>query len=1103
MSEPDAQLLQIPLGGGLDETTDDAHVPFTALRTATNVVFPAKGVLAKRQGLTSLAGGAGTAPTGSRKLFERQGEVLISDGVSAWAYVPAKAAFVNRGSVSPCMLSRALLASGNAALAAGNAASKPIVPLGSQAEDGVTKLRVYAWCDGVSTNVSVFDTASQQYVMTETQLNPNNGILSTVTTPGASQYRPRVVIINSVAFIFYGTHSGADFTVYRAIDLTAATLSITGETTVNPRFGGSFLGLFTTGNFWDVCVVYPSGTPLIVLACVFPASSQSVLCATFSISGTTITGVGMSAQNINTFPVAGLGVAATANGEASQQIYLAIGYGLSSTTFALGHFVFTPSLTTDPTLIGSGTLDNDSYNTATYANQTGAYRGIGVCRNAAVGTGSTTSWILTWTVDTLLSSGSGTGTPTTINQRAISSVRYAITTSAGSFTPVGFFHGFQTVSKPVQHTANGAVGTYALLEYSDGYRAEVINGAASNIPAAVQNGAQTLLLVQLSTSVAEVWQSPKPIGVASPRFAGNAFAGNSDVCIASDGTGLVFIGTETDAALNTSLSALRANFQDVNLWQSAELGNWVYLAGGLPMIYDGTLLCEVGFNYQPVKPTVGFGSSGSVIPAISTLQYCVVFTQQDVNGNVHRSPPSNVVTVDATAGYASTTLAIVPYVMTYRQQTQASSAVIGINPVKIEIYRNNSGAGQTVLQLIATIPNDATTGGGNGYVTFTDTTPDAAGVTTAPVLYTSGGVVPSDGPPSLSALTVHADRVFGISPDGQTCYFTTDFTPGEAPRFTDSFTITWPQGPITAQWSIESRLHAATAGSILYVYGDGPTPTGAGNDLTPAQEWQNDLGVPDTRCVADCQIGTLLWTSRGLYLEGRDGSFSWIGERCQRTLGATGTYQTVTSVVPLVADGVARITGTTATIVGGIIHWDYRRSQFALHLPASQEAIQSAVVANGVWYGLRGPNLFSGAMTLVKEDASTNLDDSVWVTATVATGWATPAGLQGFLRLHRIVLLASQNTPGGLSLAIARDYSSAYDTDVGTWTDSDLSGESVVQVQLTASPQKCEAFAVKVTDAAPATLGVGKGAGFSLKMLLARARGKRGEFKQIPNNQRR
>lgn len=1105
----DAALLEIGLGGGLDETNDDAFVPYEKMRYCQNVVFPDSDMATKRFGLASMTG---STLTNGRKLVTHGNEVLQIDGQQAWAYLPAAQANVSRGSVSPCMATRALLTSSNMAPSGGSTYAAPLVSQGSQAEDPVTKLRVYAWSDGIAVVASVFDTVSGNYILTETVLNSSAG----TGAVGLDSVRPRVLIIGSVAFVLYANQALANPhpIVYRSINLASPTSGFNVETEV--YLTGTAPPNVANADCWDACVSYTSGGsgPIIAIATLNAgaAAGDYVTLSTWAVSGTAITtpAIGyvqfFDGSYTPTY-VTTIGIASAAQTSGAGQVCIVYGYDSqsgSTNSYLIEFAVYsTPaagnpaSVTTSQVIATQNDVDSNKYQ------QTQAYHAAGVVSLGLVS--GVQNWLVTFTADYRISSAAVDSGSPAARWRNTTALQTAVVRNSAAY--VRWCHspivGYQTASKPFAYTLNGYTGYYVLAMFQDGQRSGV--GSFNFLTSAPYNtlpqGAQTLVLMQVDvTDRLPSWRAPSPCAVMAPRFAGNPFPSNADVSITSDGNGAVCIGTEQDAAGNTSLSAIKFNFQDPGLWSSVQLGPWSYIAGGLPMIYDGSTLNEVGFINQPNQPTVGFGAGGSVIPKTTGLTYYIVYTQQDAAGNVHRSPPSVPTVVDSSGGYASVYLGIVPYSVTYRQAVESSANVIPAHPVRIEIYRNNTAGGLTVFQLIDSIPNDTS----QAVIIYQDTTVDAAGVTTAPILYTTGNAVPSDGPPNLTALAVHAGRIFGISEDGQTAYFSTVLTRGEAPRFTDAFTLTWPESPVVAQWSLEQRLHAATSDAIFYVYGNGPNENGAGSDITLPSIWQNALGVIDPRAVCIFQNGVLYLSKRGLMFEDRSGMHTWLPQ-CRRTLA---TYPVCTGMTALDNDGAIRINLQAADgpgQAGLTIHYDFRHGLWSQHLYSNSTSIGflSSTVAGGTYYALGSLN-FSGTITsgLVAESTSSYLDGTTFVQVDLWPGWVHSGGMQGFQRLHRVIVMGTQNTPCQVEIQIARDYSLSWDPNVGQWSDTTLTGLSLFQLELTAGVQKCEAFAIRVTDSAPATLAIGTGNGATFKTAMVRFRGKRGEYKELTTTER-
>lgn len=1111
----DALLVEVPLAGGLDETLDDALVPVDKARVCKNVVFPDAITAKKRQGLVQIGG----SPLNIAKVLAHDSELLAVDGLSLFAYQGNSNMLVSRGPVSPCMVSRQLLAPPSGPTKTGAAFNVPIVPMGTVGEDSVTRLRVYAWSDGVNLQASVYDTVRQQYVQTATIIDDQ----SPHDQSGNPSCQPRIVIVNSVAFIIYWSQNATDI-IYRAQDLT---------TLAGWHLGVTTLPIPGTTSVFDACVGISNTVGVIqtqVCMVVGNESTKTVKLACYSASGTTLSLLG-SIQTVDT--IAGssptfttIGIAADLPTDTFGVVAIIYGWhqlpGGGGTEYVLDMAVWALVTNSSPTLETAPFAIQDNTVGTALSNTPLSFRGVGACRASLTGTPSTTlDWVVTWTADyqihpTNISGAITIGTET----RTVTSFYYAHVPDSGVGVQVyDPTIGYQTASKPFQYILNpknlsGAVvpGVYCLAMFEDGVRtnyqqASITKAGTATTGAVVAN--QTYCLVQLrSDGLGFPWNQTKPCAVFAPRFGGDVVPVVSDVAILSGGNGVVIVGTEQDEANETSLTSVTMDFANVNLWQNVRLGTWTYLAGGLPCLYDGSSVYEAGFINPPPAPTVqldanGYGGAGP-LPIMQGLTYLLCYAQQDAQGNVHRSPPSNPILVDASGTHGKARLGIVPCKNTLRAvPVDNGSSTACANPIRIEIYRNNSLT-PGVYQLLATILSDQT----SPVITFDDTFADAANAS-APILYTLGGGVPSDGPPSLSGLAVHADRIFGISEDGQTAYYTTELIRGEAPRFTDAFTLTWPNGPITAQWSLEQRLHAATASTIYYIFGDGPNDAGAGSDFTAPTLWKNNLGIVDARGVGLFYTGAILSTEKGLYMEDLAGNFTWLTQPRRTVL----QYPTVTSITPIDADGTIRINLQSAngpSQGGATLHYDYRHQKWATHglVSNSNIAILSSCVAGGTYFAVQS-SVNSGVVSsaVLQESSSTNEDLGNYVATDIQSGWLLAGGetRQGYGRLHRFMILGQQQTPAQVSLQVARDYSATFDPAI-TWTDAEIAGlpsAPSFQLEETASPQKGEAFSFRVTDAAPATLSVGAGAGPIWKSLLIRYRMKRGENKNLSSTSRR
>jgi hypothetical protein len=1045
--------VQIPLGGGVDESTDERFIPATSMLVCDNAVFPDGQTVRPRAGMTALS-----TLVNAKRLIARKDEVLIVDGVNAWAYSPAAAAGGNvgnpiglssRGRVSPCMITRSPIAGGTAAPSASIAIGAPFA---SVAEGN--GYRISVWCDGTAVGASVFDVANDVFARSAESLNVASG---SGTSSISSQ--PRAMVVGTTAIVVYYEKSSGKV-LARSMDLTAVAGGWSGEVTLS-TFAANGALIFdaspvTGGSTFAVIICDPATTAVSqVIIDTFDTSLAMVantLAFTLNWSGAGYTGYNFTACAIRAVN--------------SDNVLVA----------SFSHAYFNPGTGFDVNQLGVSAypLNLSSPVTAWWypVNETGSsalgiVQAIGLERNYGVGSGTTSRFVLTWTrLSEQASPVAGNGAAIF---QTLGATWYALFSANNAFTTHSPepMQCVAMMGKPLAVTISGAL--HVLL------------------PCMFYDPAQPTGIVYdlgLDTSQS-LWTPFVPVAVTAPRYSAATapivVAGsfgripmpiprNSDVTFCGDALRSKYTVASTVASSATTMSVVlnTIDFSHPGLWQTVSIGDYTYIAGAMPTLYDGVSVTEVGFLHAPPPLAVtNLSGSGGAVPTMTGMQYRACYAQADGAGNIHRSPPSDPIIFNTQSAVANqkNNLAVIPCRSTLRQPVSPTSGEIGIRPITIEIYRNTV-ATPGILQLVAILDNDITNG---GVIAFTDTHADVD-VASNPILYTAGGSVPSECPPSLSALAVHADRIFGISEDGRTQYFTTPLTSGEAPRFTDAFTITWPSGPVTACWSLESKLHAATASEIWYLFGQGPSDNGAGSDFTSPQQWQSNVGVVDPRGAVNFEMGTILNTSRGVYIETRAGELKWLGQRFQRTYG---TYPIASSFVPMTTDGAVRIILRASEDVGSMgttVHWDYRNDRISYHRYSdSTYGVTNAVTADGVLYSLVVASVFgTTAGVMFKEDSTVTTDAGAFVPLRLKTAWIKSADLQGYQRVRRAMLLGQSNGSHGITLSLATNYSGTPDATF-TWTYADVASLTLEQLRATPSVQKCSSIqaTITTTDGSP------------------------------------
>lgn len=162
-------------------------------------------------------------------------------------------------------------------------------------------------------------------------------------------------------------------------------------------------------------------------------------------------------------------------------------------------------------------------------------------------------------------------------------------------------------------------------------------------------------------------------------------------------------------------------------------------------------------------------------------------------------------------------------------------------------------------------------------VTFTDTTSDAS-IQSNDLLYTTGGVLDNDAPPSASVITVYRNRIFLLAEDGSLWYSKVK-QEGFPVEFTAFFTKTLSntQGRVQGLGVIDSNFILFRAVQIETFSGQGPNDTGVGIDYGDPQLVTSDTGCEDPNSIGTTPNGLIFDSPKGRYLLDRSLQASYLG----------------------------------------------------------------------------------------------------------------------------------------------------------------------------------------------------------------------------------
>lgn len=474
---------------------------------------------------------------------------------------------------------------------------------------------------------------------------------------------------------------------------------------------------------------------------------------------------------------------------------------------------------------------------------------------------------------------------------------------------------------------------------------------------------------------------------------------------------------------------------------SLEAQDGLLLAGGCPHWYDGRGIVEAGFNWRPRIKSVTLTGGAPLVTG--TYFFAATYAWQDSRGNWHESAPSELVSA-APSGAIGANVIVESLGLTWKPKT------------KVILYRTIANG--TVLYRDAQVNNlTASTG-----VTVAATQTDAA-IISGDMLPTTGGVLPNEPPPPHRQASVFQDRVFFAgADDGNVIYFSQKLDRGFGIECSIQLTRPVPQqfGRVVAVHEMDSKLVAVCEKKIGILYGEGPTRAGAQDGYSAITAIVHETGGAwdSPRAVIGSPDGLWFRSLTGLHLLGRDGGITRNDLGYELGAEVASTVTAGTAVVALAPPGSRRIhffvSGSNKIVV-----WDYQFRQWTTlqcatyaESPTGVGDIIDILATGSDWHVVTTANVW-------KYSVAMGTDGAVQFLAVAETAWLQFAGIQGFQRIYRLMMVGEASANQIMSLQVGYDFGT-----LGTVVNGVTVAPSgtVVQVQHHFARQKCEALKLKV-----------------------------------------
>ncbi len=358
---------------------------------------------------------------------------------------------------------------------------------------------------------------------------------------------------------------------------------------------------------------------------------------------------------------------------------------------------------------------------------------------------------------------------------------------------------------------------------------------------------------------------------------------------------------------------------------------------------------DLGF---PLPPAVSGSMSASTgaLTFLSTYQFRVVVERIESDGARWRSAPSEIVTLGTSATTNTLSVSAAMATQLLRPDDSGGTYYNG-NKFVLHVYRTLAN-GSTFYR--STPPQGAPAPTIAGLFTYTDGLSDAS-LSVREILYTDGGVLGNDCPPSARFIRATEDRVWlGGLWKTERLQSSKILVPGEPPQFSDSpaFEAVLPE-PCTGLAVQDGNLIAFTQSAIYVVQGFGPNDQGQGEWGTPRSITRSS-GCVSHLSILETSIGIFYQSAEGIEILPRGlGEPQFIGMPVQDLLYSTalGTTATVVSaaVVTTFRGRTARFVINDGASTNNIIVYDldmqcWSRDKYGSYIMGIVDTDQGAVL---------------------------------------------------------------------------------------------------------------------------------------------------------------
>lgn len=479
---------------------------------------------------------------------------------------------------------------------------------------------------------------------------------------------------------------------------------------------------------------------------------------------------------------------------------------------------------------------------------------------------------------------------------------------------------------------------------------------------------------------------------ATMRLPSILYSGEHTVALPASERGRLALFGATDIT-SKGLSRLELGDYSTHARQFVEVSGCTFLTGGLPAWFDGQSIVEHGFALYPrVEAPTDAGAGGALSAGVYHVKACWEWT--DAQGNLFRSAPVDAGAVTLLANHKLT------YTIVTLTHSRKSGVVCAIFRTEANgsIYYRVFPQGGTSAFL-----NDPTV---NVTTSVADNVADVDLIANE-ILYTTGGALAEGAAPACSSCCLHQGRiVVGGLEQPHEAWYTKLPVPQSGPGFSDALTLELDPlaGPITALASLDDALVLFKETQAYVVPGQGPDDTGSANGYGSPQLVSVDVGcLPGAaKAVLRLPDGLMFPAQKGLRMLAHGFQVSPVGA----------------DVDPLAVGILAGVLDGKASQArfyladGSVLVWDYLWKQWSV--------LTGHQALDAVLWRSQATHLQADGSACVSDGSPTH--NGTAIALKLETSWLSFAGVQGFERIWKMLVLGTFLAPSTLAVELAYDF---------------------------------------------------------------------------------